>query len=168
MLSEGLRFSMMFIEASRKMSDSLTNIAELAPRTCHFIYYSTFEHSRTTFEKANICNIAVYQDTNEQQNKGCAILVKNGLSFTQLVEITEQSKSIDTVWGVLEWDGNRLLFGTTYLKLGYEKGVMEFLKMLKCAEKRAKIHGCKGIITIGDFNARHTSWDEKTNTYAKF
>ena len=120
-----------------------------------------------TFEKANIYNMAVYQDTNEQQNKGCAILVKNGLSFTQLVEISEQSKSIDTVLGVLEWDGNRLLFGTTYLKLGYEKGVMEFLKMLKFAEKMAKIHGCKGIITMGDFNARHTSWDEKTNTYGE-
>ena len=53
-----------------------------------------------TFEKSNIINMATFQDTSKQQNKGCAILVKIGPSFTQLVEIYEQLKSIDTVWVV--------------------------------------------------------------------
>ena len=75
-----------------------------------------------TFEKSKIINMATYQDTNKPQNKGCTILVKNGLSSTQLVEISEQSKSIDTVWEVLELDGARFLVGNTYMKLGYEKG----------------------------------------------
>ena len=48
-----------------------------------------------TFKKSNIINMATYQDTKKQENKGCAILVKNGLSFTQLVELSEQSKSIN-------------------------------------------------------------------------
>ena len=92
--------------------------------------------------------MATYQNTNKQQNKGFAIRVKNGLSFTQLVEIIEQSKNIYTAWG-FGMDGAMYLVGNMYLKLGYGKRVMEFLKMLKSAEKMAKFHGCKGIITMG-------------------
>ena len=51
--------------------------------------------------------------------------------------------------GVLECDGARFLVGKTYLRLGHEKGVTEFLKISKCAEKMAKFHGCERIITTG-------------------
>ena len=120
------------------------------------------------FEKSNIINMATNQDTIKQQNKGCAIFVQTGLRFTQLVKISQQSKSIDTVWVVFEWGGAKSLLGNTYLKLGYEKHVTEFPKMLKGAKEMAKFHGCKGIITLGDFNnAPHLSWDEKTNTYGE-
>ena len=84
-----------------------------------------------TFEKSNIINMATYQDTNKQQNKGCAMLVKSGLSFTKLVEKSEKIKKHRHCMGVLEWDRARFLVGNMYLKLGYEKGVTEFLKMLK-------------------------------------
>ena len=98
-----------------------------------------------TFEKSNSTNMATYQDTIKLQDKGCAIHVKNGLSFTKLVEVTEQSKSIDTVWGVSEWDRARFLVCITYLKRGNEKLVTNFLKMLKCSEMMAKFQGWKGM-----------------------
>ena len=123
----------------------------------HFYHSGTYAQQKCWHRDANQLKFEVadhqVSGLGSCKERRSAILVKNGLNFTQLVEISEQSKSIDTVWGVLEWDGNRLLFGTTYLKLGYEKGVMEFLKMLKCAKKMAKIHICKGITTMGDFNA---------------
>ena len=102
-----------------------------------------------TFEKSSIINMATYQDTNKQQNKGCAMLVKSGLSFTKLVERSEKIKKHRHCMGVLEWDRARFLVSNMYLKLGYEKGVTEFLKMLKCAGNMAKFHWCKGIITMG-------------------
>ena len=66
--------------------------------------------------------------------------------------------------GGVRMDGARFLVGNTYLILGYEIWVTDFLKML---EKMAKFHGCKGRITMGDFNVWHLSWDEKTSTYGK-
>ena len=118
-----------------------------------------------TFEKSNIINMATYQDTNKQQNKGSAMLVKSGLSSTKLFERSEKFKKHRQCMGALEWDRARFLVGDMCLKPGYENGVTAFLKMWKSAENMAKFHWCKGIITMGDFNARHLSWNEKTNTY---
>ena len=46
-------------------------------------------------------NMNTFEDTNRQRNKGCAIMVKKSTMFTQFREISELSKIIDSVWGML-------------------------------------------------------------------
>ena len=78
----------------------------------------------------DLINMTTYVDTNKQINKGCAIFVKKGIMFTQIVEVSHLSKNIDSVWGMLYINGKRFMVGCVYLKLGYKNGVKEMLSML--------------------------------------
>ena len=113
-------------------------------------------------------NMKTYEDTNQQSNKGCAIMVRNDVMFTQFSEISKASTNIDTVWGMLCWSGKRYIIGNAYLKLDYLSGVKEFIAMLGKAYELGKRHLCSGIITMGDFNARHVIWnDTVVNKYGR-
>lgn len=114
-------------------------------------------------------NMKTFEDTNNQKNKGCAIMVKREVMFTPLPEISQISSNIDTVWGLLSWNGKNYIVGNVYLKLDYLAGAAEFLKMLQKANDLLKRHRCSGIITMGDFNARHYIWNDTTiNKYGKY
>ena len=42
-------------------------------------------------------NMNTFEDTNQQRNKGCAIMVKKSTMFTQFKEISKLSNIIDSV-----------------------------------------------------------------------
>ena len=113
-------------------------------------------------------NMLVYQDTNNETNNGCAIFVQSDVSFTQLKDISQISKEIDSVWGVLQWGNKRFVIGNVYLKLDYIQGVSEVKKMLVKASNAVSQHKCAGVLLMGDFNARHQLWNDHTeNLYGK-
>ena len=114
-------------------------------------------------EYKKLDNMKTYEDTNNQTNKGCAVMVRNDAMFTQFCDISKCSKNIDTVWGMLCWSGRRYIIGNVYLKLDYLSGVKEFIGMLDKAFNLGKKHQCSGIITMGDFNARHIIWNDSVN-----
>ena len=110
-----------------------------------------------------------FEDTNHQRNKGCAIMVKKGVMFTQLTELSLLSSIIDSVWGMLSWNGKNYIIGNIYLKLDCIQGVKDMLRMLDHAQTLNKLHKCCGIILMGDLNARHQLWNDTTiNNYGKF
>ena len=95
-------------------------------------------------------------------------MVHKEAMFTQFSEISLMSKNIDTVWGMLSWGGKRYIIGNVYLKLDYISGVKEFISMLEKAYELSNKHRCAGVITMGDFNARHIIWnDSVVNKYGK-
>jgi hypothetical protein len=115
-----------------------------------------------------LTNMRTYEDTNQQQNKGCAIFVNNKAMFTPLPEISMLSKSIDTVWGILKWQSKSYIIGNVYLKLDYQAGINDYLKMQNKAADLAAIHKCSGVLVMGDFNARHQIWNDiSDNKYGK-
>ena len=127
------------------------------------------QETGTNKQWRSLPNMKTYIDTNNQLNKGCAIMVKNDAMFTQLPELSKMSSGIDSVWGMLSWNGKRYIIGNVYLKLDYLSGVKDFLKMLDCAHNLSRHHRCAGVIAMGDFNARHYIWnDNVVNKYGKF
>ena len=117
----------------------------------------------------SLTNMKTFEDTNNNSNKGCAIIVKHEVMFTQLPVISNISSNIDSVWGMLSWNGKRYIIGNLYLKLDYLSGVKEMLAMLEKAHELSKLHKCAGVITMGDFNARHFIWnDTVVNQYGKY
>ena len=116
-----------------------------------------------------LTNMKTFEDTNKNCNKGCAIIVKQEVMFTQLSVISELSRNIDSVWGMLSWNGKRYIVGNVYLKLEYLSGVKEMMNMLDKAQELSKHHRCAGVIAMGDFNARHFIWnDTVVNKYGKY
>ena len=82
-----------------------------------------------------LTNRKTFQDTNNNRNKGCAIIVKQEIMFVQFHDISKLSSNIDTVWGMLSWHGKRYIVGNLYLKLDYLSGVKEMLDMLEAAHE---------------------------------
>ena len=81
----------------------------------HDILLLSIQESGSNQQYKMLNDMNTYEDTNKQRNKGCAIMVKKGIMFTQLPELSLMSKNIDTVWGVLSWNGKRYLIGNVYL-----------------------------------------------------
>ena len=116
-----------------------------------------------------LSNRKTFHDTNNSCNKGCVIIVKQEVMFTQLPSISTISSNIDSVWGMLSWNGKRFIVGNLYLKLEYLSGVKEMLQMLEEAYELSKRHRCAGVIAMGDFNARHFIWNDTiVNSYGKY
>ena len=90
--------------------------------------------------------------------------------FTQFREISELSKIIDSVWGMLSWNGKKNYFvGNFYVKLDCMQGIKDVLHMLDHAQTLSQMHRCSGVILMGDFNARHQLWNDTCiNSYGKY
>ena len=114
-------------------------------------------------------NMNTFVDTNYQRNKGCAIMVKKSIIFTQFKEISKLSNTIDSVWGMLSWNGKNYFVGNVYVKLDCLQGVKDMLQMLVHAQTLSQIHRCSGVILMGDFNARHQLWNDNCiNSHGKY
>ena len=90
-----------------------------------------------TFEGAmfkSLTNMNLHEDLNHQKNKGSAIYTQFGLGFTPLLEISSLSTNIDTVWGLGVIGGKRYIIGNVYMKLDFENGIKELIKMMDAAE----------------------------------
>jgi len=83
-------------------------------------------------------------------------------------ELSNMSSSIDTAWGLVSGKASRFIVGSVYLKLNYKNAVTDLISMLDAAKKLAVQLKAKGVIALGDFNARHQYWgDQVDNAYGK-
>lgn len=114
-------------------------------------------------EKLKLINMKTVVDTNNSANRGAVLYVHNNISCTTLTEISKVSKNIDSAWGLTVIKNRRYIIGSIYVKLKYIHAITEVMKMLNIAEKLTKKVKAAGVILIGDFNARHTSWGDTTN-----
>lgn len=107
-------------------------------------------------------------DTNDSHNRGAMLCVnQKKLQVIPLNQISQLSNNIDTAWGLVCGKSFRYIVGSVYLKLNYKNAVNDLMKMLdeaKCIASRMK---AKGVIAIGDFNARNQLWDTQENSYGK-
>ena len=125
----------------------------------------------STIDKSNLdlTFMSHISDTNGGANKGAMLYVNNNkLSVTNIPEISQKSKDIDSAWGLVCGKGFRYIVGSVYLKLSYNNAVKDLLLLLKESKVMCHKFGAKGVLLLGDFNARHQLWgDESNNKYGK-
>lgn len=118
--------------------------------------------------KINLSNMSTITDSNESINKGAATCVQNNHSITKLEEISRNYKNIDCCWGLTVINNTRYIIGNVYVKLGNPSGIDDVISMLGKAQQMNTKLKSKGIILIGDMNARHQMWGDSTsNEYGR-
>ena len=114
----------------------------------------------------SLSNMDTITDSNLAVNRGAALFVKDNHSITKLEEISKDFCSIDSCWGLFITKGARYIIGTVYVKLAALKGISDVISMLSRAQELATKLKAKGVILLGDMNARHPSWgDSISNEY---
>jgi len=115
-----------------------------------------------------LCNMKCSLDTNKAANKGCAIFTRVGMSTTPLPQISQVYDKIDSVWSLIVLNNKRYIIGTVYVKLEYKNGIKDLFNMLNKAKAYAQKYHALGPLVIGDINARHETWGNRTsNPYGK-
>lgn len=110
----------------------------------------------------------IISDANSSQNRGAMLCVnQRKLQVIPLPQLSRLSSNIDTAWGLVCGKSFRYIIGSVYLKLNYKNAVNDLMKMLNEAKCIASKMKAKGVITLGDFNARNRLWDVQENTYGK-
>ena len=154
------------------------NICGLSPRSKHtlekysydegFDIVTVQETGSSLHEKLKLNNMKVISDTNNSYNRGAALYVREDCSCTELREISNLSKQVDSTWGLAVVRNKRYIVGNVYAKLNYKPAISEIIKMINAAEARKETLKAAGVILSGDFNARHPMWgDEVCNEYGK-
>ena len=123
------------------------------------------ETIKTKIEEIQLTNMKVLNDNNNSVNRGVALYVNNKFTLTELREINEISKNIDSSWGLGVINNKRYVLGSAYVKQNYKNGIDDIIKMLDKAYDFMKIHKAVGVILCGDLNSRHITWGDHCNDY---
>ena len=119
-------------------------------------------------ETITLSNMSVITDLNKAKNKGAALYVNDQHSITKLEQISQKFTNIDACWGLAVLNGTRFVIGSVYVRLNAITGVTDILSMLDKAQQLSTKLKSKGVILLGDMNARHQSWGDSTsNDYGK-
>ena len=119
-------------------------------------------------EKLSLHNMKMISDSNQANNRGTALYVKNCYTCTKLPEISRLSKELDSTWGLAVIKNKRYIVGSVYVKLNYQKAISDTIQMLKAAQNLTKKLKACGVILSDDYNARHPMWgDAISNSYGK-
>ena len=139
-----------------------------------YVYDSDFdvvavqETGSDDIESILLSNMTTVTDSNHATNRGAALYVKDQHSITKLEEISQNFNSLDSCWGLTVINGTRYILGNVYVNLEAISGVSHILSMLDRAQRLSSKLKAKGVILIGDMNARHQSWGDSTsNEYGK-
>ena len=124
------------------------------------------ETETTDANKIKLCNMNNITDTNKASNRGASVHVKEKHTISKLEVISKPFNNIDSSWGLAILGNQRLIIGSVYAKLNYQSAIEDILKMLDKAQEMCPKLRAKGVILLGDFNARNTVWgDSITNEY---
>ena len=119
-------------------------------------------------EALSLSNMTMITDSNHATNRGAALYVKDKHSLTKLEEISKNYNNLDSCWGLVVINGTRYILGNVYMKLESISGISHVISMLDRAQQLSSRLKAKGVILIGDMNARHQSWGDSTsNQYGK-
>ena len=105
-------------------------------------------------------NMSTITDSNFSVNRGAALYIRDNHSITKINEISHNFRDIDSCWGLAIINGSRYIIGTVYIKLASSQGISDVLSMLVMANKFSTKLKAKGVILVGDMNARHPSWGD--------
>ena len=126
------------------------------------------ETGSVNMEKISLSNMSTITDSNEATNKGTAIYTQNIHSISKLDEISRNFKNIDSCWGLSVINNKRYIVGNVYVKLGDVTGISNIIDMLQKAQEINTKLKSKGVLLIGDLNARHPMWGDSTsNEYGR-
>ena len=118
------------------------------------------ESGRHSSGAIKLTNMNLMLDTNSSKNNGCALFINKKHSFKQL-NITPHSNQFDYIWALVVIYGKRYIIGTAYVKSDSEELVTGMMKMVnQITEKELSKYNAKGVILMGDFNARHFTWGD--------
>ena len=119
-------------------------------------------------ESISLSNMTTLTDSNCAINRGAALYVKDQHSIAKLEEISQNFNSLDSCWGLTVINGTKYILGNVYVKLESIMGISHVISMLDRAQQLSSKIKAKGVILIGDMNARHQSWGDSTsNDYGK-
>ena len=121
------------------------------------------ETGSVNIEKIKLSNMSTITDCNEARNKGVALYTKNNHSITKLEEISQNVKNIDSCWSLIVINNERFIVGSVYVKLGDVNGIASIIDMLQKAQDMNTKLKSKGVLLIGDLNARHPLWGDSTS-----
>ena len=126
------------------------------------------ETATDDIEALSLSNMTMITDSNQATNKGAALYVKDKHCLTKLEEISKNYNNLDSCWGLVVINGTRYILGNVYMKLESISGISHVISMLDRAQQLSSRLKAKGVILIGDMNARHQSWGDSTsNQYGK-
>ena len=124
------------------------------------------ETGNDDIEAISLNNMSTITDSNHSINRGTALYVNNQHTITKLEQISQNYKNIDSCWGLAVLNGTRFIIGNVYVKLADLNGISDVISMLAKADQISSQLKAKGVILVGDMNARHTSWgDTRSNEY---
>ena len=119
------------------------------------------ETNKNDKAKLKLTNMKVLIDTNSAKNRGAATFLKINTPYKELPEISKVTQEIDSVWCFAVIKNKRFIIGNVYAKLHYKNAIEDIMQMLKIAQTKAVQLKAPNIILAGDFNARHTLWNDK-------
>ena len=112
-------------------------------------------------EALKLSNMNHMLDMNDSKNKGCALFINKRHSFKQL-SVTPYSDKFDYIWALVVMYGQRYIIGTAYVKSDNKELVTSMMDMAnQIIDTEISKHNAKGVILMGDFNARHFAWGDK-------
>ena len=92
---------------------------------------------------------------------GESLLIHKSLSCTEVV--ISKSKEVDVAWCITYLEHCPILVGSVYFPPNKEKLLKKFLQNLNEARKHCKVNEIDNLLVLGDYNARHTMWQDKKN-----
>ena len=110
-----------------------------------------------------LCNMSTIIDSNLAINSGAALYVHTRHNITKIEEISRNCKNIDSCWGLVVLNGARFILGSVYVKRGVKTGISDVISMLDIAHHLCSKLKAKGVILLGDFNARNQIWGDHTS-----
>ena len=144
-----------FSEKSRFLIDKYTNDED-------FDIVTVQETCTTDKDKLKVHNMTSYCDSNQAKNRGATIFVKNEIPCSKIPEISNITNNLDSVWILVVVGGKRYIVGNVYINHHYDNAIVDVIKMLDQANSSCRKMKALGVILCGDFNARHTFWNDST------
>ena len=94
------------------------------------------------------------------------MLIHKSLSCTEVLSL--KSKEVDVAWCITYLEHCPILVESVYIPPNKEKQLEKFLKNLNEARKYCKVNKIDNLLVLGDYNARHTMWqDNKINKHGE-
>ena len=120
------------------------------------------ETGTTDIERLRLHGMTTLCDSNNAKNRGVSFYLKDEHSCSEIPEITSITDNLDTVWALVVVGNTRYIVGNVYLKHHYENAISDVMAMLEKAKLLCRKLKALGVLVCGDFNSRHTLWNDST------
>ena len=120
------------------------------------------ETGTTDIERLRLHGMTTISDCNNAKNRGVSFYLREEYSCSEIPEIPSITNNLDTVWALVVVGNTRYIVGNVYVKHHYENAISDVMSMLDKAKSLCRKLKALGVIVCGDFNSRHTLWNDST------